>query len=120
MWWWLNRAGFPRPKELRALAQVQADVAVRVGWNALRLPRPEGGPFDPVATLRALKEAPAERRVVVDDGCPDQPPPSARLIIARKPEDAAGKARRKLRQNARKRGKTPDPDRWRPPASSSS
>jgi hypothetical protein len=104
----LADAGYPKPGDLRALVCAGADVVVRLGWNSLKLNTPEGAPFDLFKVLRGFEGPRMECAVVVDDHEPDRPALSARLVIGRKPEAEAEKARRKVRQQASKRGKTPD------------
>jgi len=95
-----------RPGEVRPVLAAGADLLVRTGWNSLRLRTPEGEPFDLAGALAGAGEAPGESVVHVDDRCPDPPP--LRLVIARLPRERAEQARRRLRQDAQKRGRTPD------------
>ena len=97
---------YARPGEVRLMRQAGADLLVRTGWNSLRLLTPAGGPFDLMAALARAGEAPGEYAVRVDDRHPDPPP--LRLILARLPQEKAEQARRRLRQDAKKRGRTPD------------
>jgi len=99
---------YARPRELRPVLEAGADPVVRTGWNSLRLRTAEGGAFDAVAALDAAGEAPAEREVRVDERRGGATL-ALRLVIARLPEAAAERARRRLRKDAAKRGRTPDP-----------
>jgi Transposase DDE domain len=101
-------AGYPKPGDLRSLVRAGADIVVRLGWNSLSLRTPEGEAFDLFAILRRFDGPWTERAIVVDDHQPEMTPLSARLIIVRKPEAEAETARRRVRQKAAKRGKTPD------------
>ena len=100
---------YARPRELRPVLAAGADLIVRLGWNSLRLLAPGGGAFGLVAALDAAGEAPAEHAVRVDERRPDGATLALRLLIARLPDAAAERARRRLRRDAAKRGRTPDP-----------
>ena len=101
---------YARPGELRPGLDAGADLVVRTGWNSLRLLDPDGGPLDLAAALgRAGGGAPAERAVRVDERRPDGATLGLRLVADRLPEEAAEPARRRLRRDAAKRGRTPDP-----------
>jgi IS4 transposase len=100
---------YARPRELRPVVEAGADLVVRTGWNSLRLITPEGEPFGLPAALDAVGEGPAEHAVRVDERRPDGAALPLRLVVARLPADAAGRARRRLREDATKRGRTPDP-----------
>lgn len=97
---------YARPGEVRPVLAAGADLLVRTGWNSLRLLTPEGGPLDLMTALAGAGEAPGEYPVHVDDRRPA--PPQLRLVVARLPEEKAEQARRRLRQDAKKRGRTPD------------
>ena len=110
----LADAGYPHPRELRAVLALGGDVIVRMSWAAVRLLTPAGGPFDLFAALRALTAATGDGAatgdwtVVVDDHQPERPPLRLRLIAGRKPPAACERARRRVRETARRKGKTPD------------
>jgi hypothetical protein len=97
---------YARPGEIRPVLEAGADLLVRTGWNSLRLLTREGAPFDLMSALAGAGEAPGEYAVRVDDRHPA--PPQLRLVVARLPADKAEQARRRLRQDAQKRGRTPD------------
>lgn len=99
---------YARPRELRPVLEAGADLIVRTGWTSLRLRTPGGGPFDLMAALGAVGDAPASHEVHVDERRPDGNTLALRLVIARLPAAAAARARRRLRQDAKKRGRTPD------------
>jgi hypothetical protein len=105
----LGDAGYPKPGDLRALVRAGADVVVRLGWNSRKLNTPEGAPFDLFTVLRGFEGPRTECAVVVDDHEPDRPALSARLVIGRKPEAEAEKARRKVRQQAGQDARCPQP-----------
>lgn len=91
-----------------------AQVLVRIGWQSLPLHAPAGAPtgapagaggkLDLVAWLQPLT-GPTERPVV---SVTPQGPVALRLVATPLPEEAAAAARRRLRQQARKQGRTPD------------
>jgi len=97
-----------RARELRRVVEAGADLIVRTGWSSLRLRTPAGGTFDLMAGLAAVGDGPAEHAVRVDERRRDGAMPGLRLVIARLPDAAAERARRRLRKDARKRGRTPD------------
>jgi Transposase DDE domain len=100
---------YARPRELRPVLEAGADLVVRTGWNSLRLLTPEGEPFGLSAALDAVGEGPVAHAVRVDERRPDGATLPLRLVAARLPADAAERARRRLRKDATKRGRTPDP-----------
>ncbi len=102
--------GYARPRDLRPVLVAGADLIVRTGWNSLRLCAADGSPFDLFATLAALDQQEGECLVCVDDGhvAPDQPL-LLRLIMRRKSPEEAEHAQQRLRVQAKKRGKKPDP-----------
>jgi len=102
--------GYARPRDLRPVIEAGADVIVRTGWNSLRLLRPEdGAPFDLFATLAAWSGEEGEVMVRIDEGIAGPAPLILRLVVRRKTEEHAEQARARIRQEARKRSRTPDP-----------
>lgn len=101
-------AGYPHPRRIRTHLSAGGDILVRIGWNALRLLTPEGKPFDLFAALRRVDGAVGEWTVRVDDHQPEQPALCLRLIAGRKPAQGCEQARRRMRESARRKGKTPD------------
>lgn len=106
----LGDRGYARPRDLRPVLTVGADLVVRIGWNSLRLTQADGTPLDLFAVLAKLREAEGETLVCVDegDGVPDEPL-LLRLLIRRKTKAEAAKTRKRLLKEAQKRGKKPDP-----------
>ena len=90
------------------MVEAGADLIVRTGWSSLRLLTPAGEPLDLMAALAAAGEGPAEHAVRVDERRRDGATLGLRLVIARLPEVAAERARRRLRKDARKRGRRLD------------
>lgn len=102
-------AGYPHPRRMRAHLATGGDILVRTSWNAARLLTPEEGtPFDLFAALRDFDGTAGEWTVRVDDRQPHQPALLLRLIAGRKPPQACEQARRRVRENARRKGKTAD------------
>lgn len=107
--------GYARPRDLRPLLEAGADLIVRTGWNALRLLRPSGRPFDLFAALAAQRGPVGEVRVCVDEGAtpgagtslPQTVP--LRLVIGRKTAEATARTRQRLLKESRQKGKRPDP-----------
>lgn len=106
----LGDRGYARPRDLRPVLAAGADLVVRIGWNSLRLMRPDGMPLDLFAVLAKLRGAEGETLVRVDEGngAPDEPLP-LRLVVRRKTKAEAEKTRKRLLKEAKKRGKKPDP-----------
>src|ERR1700677_4565507 len=86
-----------------------ADYLVRLRWSSLRLRDADGEKFDLIAHLRKMQaeEKQIDDFVVSIDGA--GAPMSTRIVILRKPEEAARVARERLQREARKKGKTLDP-----------
>ena len=86
-----------------------ADYLVRLRWSSLRLRGADGEKFDLVAHLRKMlaQEKQTDDLVVSIEGA--GAPMSTRIVILRKPEEAARAARERLQREARKKGKTLDP-----------
>lgn len=105
----LGDRGYARPRDLRPVVTAGADPVVRIGWNSLRLMKPDGTPLDLFAVLAGMRGPDGETLVCVDegDGAPDEPLP-LRLIVRRKTEAEAAKTRKRLLKEAKKRGKKPD------------
>jgi len=100
--------GYAKPRDLRPVLAAGAHFIVRIGWNALRLRRADGAPFDLFAELAAGRRRQREVQVGLDEGTAAAPL-ALRLVIRRKRRGEARAAQRRLLQDARKRGKQPDP-----------
>ena len=85
-----------------------ADYVVRLRWRSFRLRKPCGAKFDLIAHLQNM---PKERNIddvcVLIEGAGD--PMQTRIVIARKPPEAAQAERERLMREARKKGKQLDP-----------
>jgi len=98
---------YARAQNLRGVKNDGADFIVRTGWNSLRLKHADGGEFDLFATLRAQDGQEGEVSVRVDEG--SDTPLELRLIVWRKSPEQAEAERKRLLQNAKKRGTKVDP-----------
>lgn len=102
--------GYAHRRGLHAVASAGGYVVVRLNWQNLPLLDMQGQPLDVLAVLRrlpvgltadvAVQTAPSAR-----DGLPAIP---GRLVAVRKNEQAAEEARRDVRTQARRKGRTPD------------
>lgn len=94
------------PTAAAAAADPPVRVLVRIGWQNLPLqhPPPAPTPVDLVGWLPTLA-GPTERAVVAATPRGHVP---LRLVALPLPGDAAAAARRRLRRQARKKGRTPD------------
>jgi len=109
--------GYSAAKALRRfVTSVQqakgADYVVRLRWRSFRLRKPCGAKFDLIAHLRNMpKEQDIDDVCVLIEGAgdPNSRPLSARIVIARKPEEAARAECARQMREARKKGKQLDP-----------
>ncbi len=97
-------------RRFRADSGDAADFIARLGWSALRLTTPAGRPFDLIGYLQCLPPdtSPHEEnwRTPLGDG---EPALALRLIVQRKPPQAAEATREALRRAAARTGKAVDP-----------
>jgi lambda repressor-like predicted transcriptional regulator len=85
-----------------------ADYLVRLRWSSLRMRDADGKKFDLADHLQNMPEDKQIDDLVVSiEGA--GAPMSTRIVILRKPEEAARAARERLQREARKKGKTLDP-----------
>ena len=103
--------GYAHRRGLHSVRAQGADFIVRINWQNLPLTDRASTPFDLFAFLRGLAETvPAGQDVLVAacerDHLPALP---ARLVAMRKSEPAAETTRRKILQEAAKKGRTVDP-----------
>lgn len=105
----LADAGHASPAGLRHVVTSGGHLLMRVGWNSLAWRDGEGKAFDLVAALAATLEASFECELWVADGQRRNAEPiKVRLVAHRRPPQAAEKSRRRLRQEAKRKGRTPD------------
>lgn len=100
--------GYAQRQGIAALTAQGGWVVVRLNWNTVPLQHPDGHPFDLFAALSTLPPAEAGEWAVQTAPAEDGTPAVAgRLVALRKSPAAAEAARRKVRQEARRKGKTP-------------
>lgn len=104
----IGDGGYAKAKDLAQLDADGAAFIVRTGWNAVRLRKPDGAPFDLFAMLAAVPElgiAEAAAAIALDPAGKRLLP--VRLVVRGKSADEAARARRRARRKSRKQGKTP-------------
>jgi len=100
---------YARPRDLRPVIDAGAHFIVRMGWNALRLLKPDDGtPFDLFAALAAQTGQEGEVAVSLDDGLSAERL-NLRLVIRRKSDEEAEAEKKRLIKEAKRKGKTIDP-----------
>lgn len=105
-----NYASAAALHRFRQQSDNQADVIVRVGWQALRLIRPDGTAFDLIEHLGALPRDMAPHDVMLRAKVgPLDPPLALRLVIQRKTPEATEATRAALNSAASRKQRTLDP-----------
>jgi hypothetical protein len=105
-----NYGGAKGPQRFRDQSNGQADFIIRLRWNALRLCKPDGKPFDLIKHLATLPRDALPHEVSVQAVVARfRPTLPLRLIILRKPAEAAEAACKTLRRAASRKQKTLDP-----------
>lgn len=105
---WIGDRCYATAAGFRHVLDGAADFLVRIGWNALRLRRPDGSAFDLFAALRRTDQV-LDCPVAVEDRARKATIPDLRLLAWRKAPDAVAKERLRIRQDAKRKGKQPDP-----------
>lgn len=103
---WLADRGYIAVHGLSHVTKGGGDFVIRVGWNAMRLFHPGGERFD---LLDALRKVGKRLDIILEaedrkNGGIRVP---VRLIAMRKSTEHAAKERRRIRQEAKRKGKTP-------------
>ncbi len=101
--------GYGRWSSLAVALAAKAFFVIRLPWNTIRWQHPDGAPFDLAAWLQRLEaagKAVGEVQVVAADDAHQRP---LRLIAGRLPAEAAEQARKRVRQQARKKKRKPHP-----------
>ena len=101
----LGDRGLAHARGLHAVADDGAHSLLRMHWQNIRLSGPEGRALDLALILRRADDEDTGTYVVVPLKGKDALP--ARLIVRPLPADRAEEARRNLRRNASKKGRTP-------------
>jgi len=96
--------GYAQAKGLHRVSEDGGNFLVRTGWNMLKLYHPDGSVLDLFSTLPEAGDCCSlERKVLIRDGAGACSVP-ARLIVVRKPQEAANQEKRRLRRIASKKG----------------
>jgi hypothetical protein len=100
---YLADRGYPQPDGLRRLREAGADVLVRLTWNSLRLRDGKGRALDwHTVFAEAQAHGELDMRVTVHEPRGKFPPLPMRLVLIRKPPDAAARARASAQKASRK------------------
>ncbi|MBI3513394.1 MAG: IS4 family transposase [Proteobacteria bacterium] len=102
---WIGDRGYIGCSGLRHVLDHGADFLIRAGWNAFRWREPTGGAFDLFKVLRTSGDR-LDRQVIIE--AKDASEIKVRLVAVRKSPEAAEKDRRRLRADAKRKGKHPD------------
>lgn len=95
--------GFAQPAGIKAVLDAGADLLVRLTWNSVKLETPEGQALDWMALFaRASREGVVDCRVRLCKARGAFEPVGLRLVVLRKPPEAALKARRAAERASRK------------------
>jgi len=98
--------GYARVRNFVHASKQGADFITRIGWRAVRLFDMAGQRFDLLAALPESGAPVVEHAVRVGSGSTAV---SARLIMARKPPEAAQRQQKRLRRKASRKGQRSDP-----------
>jgi hypothetical protein len=97
-------------RRFRAQSGGTADFIVRLGWNALQLTNRAGKAFDLIGYLQCLPPGSSPHEVNLSAAVGGAEPALAvRLIVQRKPPEAAEATRLALHRSAARKGKALDP-----------
>jgi hypothetical protein len=101
---------YARPGGLHHITEAGGEYLVRVGRRSLRLADRAGEPLDLTALLdRSDREGSCDIDVVVQDGSGKRACLPARLVLVRKPPEAAEKARKRALRESQRGGHKNDP-----------
>jgi Transposase DDE domain len=104
--------GYAQARHIHALSLTGAHVLLRIGHQAVRLIDQEGKSVDPLGVGQVLGEPGALRAMTARNVWllgPDASRTQARLIVIRKPMEAAQKEKRRMRLEARRKGRKVSP-----------
>jgi len=103
---------YARPGGLHHVAEAGADYLVRAGSRSLRLVHADGRPFDLRAAIEASeRDGSADLDLfVIDGGDPHKAPLPARLVLLKKPPEAAAKAGKRALRESQRGGHRSDPE----------
>ena len=102
---------YARSGGLHHVAEAGGDFLVRIGRRSLTLANPDGADFDLAAVLdQSDKMGSHDMAVrVLDGGDPRRPPLPARLVVIKKPPEAAERARKQALRASQRGGHKNDP-----------
>jgi hypothetical protein len=102
---------YARPGGLHHVAQAGADFLVRIGRRSLTLVHDDGADFDLSAVLDACDRTGSHDMTIQvrDGGDPKRPPLSTRLVVIKKPPEAAMRARKRALRESQRGGHKNDP-----------
>jgi len=97
-------------KGIWSVVKAGSEVIVRISWLTLSLLHPDGSRFDILQELSALRDNETGDFPVAIEPCEREGIPSVpgRLVALRRDEKDVEKARRRVRKEAQRKGKTPD------------
>lgn len=102
--------GFPQPDGIKNTLAAGADVLVRLTWNSLQMTHPNGKPINWLHLFkRAGRRGSLDLQVRVHKAHSRFEPFEMRLVIIKKPPEAAAKARAKARRASCKNQRRTDP-----------
>jgi hypothetical protein len=104
---WIGDRGYATAPGVHHVLKGGADIIIRAGWNAFRLAHPTGDGFNLFEALRQT-DTTLGCSVTVEDVPNNRTIANLRLVAWRKSPEATAKERRRLRQDAKRKGKTPD------------
>jgi len=95
--------GYPQPNGVKNTLDQEADVLVRLTWNSLQMTDPKGKPLDWLALFdKASELGTLDFPVLVHKAHSRFEPIEQRVVIIKKPPEAAMKARKKARRASSK------------------
>lgn len=97
--------GYAYAKSMGPVLADDGRLVVRIGWQNLPLEDANGQRVDLIDYLRQLREATGEWEVYLQT---PQGHFQLRLVVAALPQEAADRARQRIRKTYQKKGKTPD------------
>jgi hypothetical protein len=106
---------YARPGGLRHVVEAGADYLVRAGSRSLRLAQADGRPFDLAAALgRSDRNGSDDLDILVlNGGDPGAEPLPARLVLLKKPSEAAAKGQKRALRESQRGGHRNDPSSLR-------
>lgn len=98
--------GYARVRNFAHARAQAADFITRIGWRSLKLYDLAGDSFDLLAALPACGQPVVEHHIRIGSG---KTAVQARLILARKPDEATARQQQKVQRQASRKGRKTDP-----------